>query len=115
MYCPDVKVSTTEMMGMEMKKAIAQFLFTTLNCSYKTAYEYMGLHAEDELRKRQAELRKVMTMCLWLARPLIHRPVVPAVVVTVIKRQAVQKARKLKNKFMISREMKIVSEVMNDE
>lgn len=55
MYCPDVKVSTTEMMGMEMKKAIAQFLFTTLNCSYKTAYEYMGLHAEDELRKRQAE------------------------------------------------------------
>lgn len=55
MYCPDVKVSTTEMMGMEMKKAIAQFLFTTLNCSYKTAYEYMGLHAEDELCKRQAE------------------------------------------------------------
>ena len=55
MYCPDVKVCTTEMMGMEMKKAIAQFLFTTLNCSYKTAYEYMGLHAEDELRKRQAE------------------------------------------------------------
>lgn len=55
MYCPDVKVSTTEMMGMEMKKAIAQFLFTTLNCSYKTAYEYMGLHAEDELRKRQSE------------------------------------------------------------
>ena len=55
MYCPDVKVSTTEMMGMEMKKAIARFLFTTLNCSYKTAYEYMGLHAEDELRKRQAE------------------------------------------------------------
>lgn len=55
MFCPDVKVSTTEMMGMEMKKAIAQFLFTTLNCSYKTAYEYMGLHAEDELRKRQAE------------------------------------------------------------
>ena len=55
MYCPDVKVSTTEMIGMEMKKAIAQFLFTTLNCSYKTAYEYMGLHAEDELRKRQAE------------------------------------------------------------
>lgn len=43
------------MMGMEMKKAIAQFLFTTLNCSYKTAYEYMGLHSEDELRKRQAE------------------------------------------------------------
>ena len=34
MYCPDVKVSTTEMMGMEMKKAIAQFLFTTFNCSY---------------------------------------------------------------------------------
>lgn len=58
MYCPDVKVSTTEMMGMEMKKAIAQFLFTTLNCSYKTAYEYMGLHAEDELRKRQAETEK---------------------------------------------------------
>lgn len=56
-----------------------------------------------------------MTMCLWLARPLIHRPVVPALVVTVIKRQAVQRARKLKNKFMTSREMKIVSEVMNDE
>ena len=55
MYCPDVKVSTTEMMGMEMKKAIAQFLFTTLNNSSKTAYEYMGLHAEDDLRKRQAE------------------------------------------------------------
>lgn len=55
MYCPDVKISTTEMMGMEMKKAIAQFLFTTLNCSYGTAYDIMGYHAEDELRKRQAE------------------------------------------------------------
>ena len=55
MYCPDVKISTTEMMGMEMKKSIAQFLFTTLNCSYGTAYDIMGYHAEDELRKRQAE------------------------------------------------------------
>lgn len=48
MYCPDVKVSTTEMMGMEMKKAIAQFLFTTLNCSYKTAYRYKGSVASTD-------------------------------------------------------------------
>jgi hypothetical protein len=33
----------------------------------------------------------------------------------VIKRQAVQRARKLKNRFMTNKEMKIVSEVMNDE
>lgn len=54
-YCPEIKISTTEMMGMEMKKSVAQFLFTTLGLPYETILPMFGLDPENEFQKRQAE------------------------------------------------------------
>lgn len=54
-FCPDVKVSASELMNLEMKKTIAQFLFTVMNCSYDTVLEMLGLHVEDERQKRERE------------------------------------------------------------
>lgn len=54
-YCPEIKISTTEMMSMDMKKSVAQFLFTTLGLPYETVLPYFGLDPEDEFQKRQAE------------------------------------------------------------
>lgn len=54
-FVPDVKVSASEMMGMDMKRQLANFLFSTLGASYETAYGYLGLSMEDERAKRQRE------------------------------------------------------------
>lgn len=54
-FVPDVKVSASEMMSMDMKKQLANFLFSTLGASYETAYGYLGLSMEDERAKRQRE------------------------------------------------------------
>lgn len=54
-YCPDVSINASELMSIEMKKSLASFLFTTLNCSYDTAYKTLGYHAEDEKQKREQE------------------------------------------------------------
>lgn len=54
-YCPDVSINTTEMMSMDMKRTVANFLFNTLNCSYDTAYSLMGYSVEDERDKRERE------------------------------------------------------------
>lgn len=54
-YCPEIKISTTEMMSMDMKKSVAQFLFTTLGLSYETIVPMFGLDPENEFQKRQAE------------------------------------------------------------
>lgn len=43
------------MMGMDMKRQLANFLFSTLGASYETAYGYLGLSMEDERAKRQRE------------------------------------------------------------
>ena len=54
-YCPDISINTTEMMSMDMKRTVANFLFNTLNCSYDTAYSLMGYSVEDERDKRERE------------------------------------------------------------
>lgn len=54
-YCPDITISTSELMSIEMKKSLATFLFSTLNCSYSTAYNVLGYYAEDEKQKREQE------------------------------------------------------------
>lgn len=54
-YCPHISIYASEMMGVEMKKMLAQFLFTTLNCSYETAYNILGYSVEDEKQKREKE------------------------------------------------------------
>lgn len=54
-FCPEIKIEAAEMMDYEVRKSIANFLFTTLGCSYKTAYEQVGVDIDDERQKRESE------------------------------------------------------------
>lgn len=53
--CPDVHISASEMMSMEMKRTISNYLFTTLGASYDTAFSMVGMSVEDERQKRERE------------------------------------------------------------
>lgn len=54
-YCPEVSIYASETMSLEIKKSLASFLFSTLNCSYDTAYGLLGYSVEDERDKRERE------------------------------------------------------------
>lgn len=54
-YCPDIKISASEMMSMDMKKALSGYLFSTLGCSYETAYKMIGVDIADERARREKE------------------------------------------------------------
>ena len=54
-YCPDIKISASEMMSMDMKKTLSGYLFSTLGCSYETAYKMIGVDIADERARREKE------------------------------------------------------------
>ena len=54
-YAPTITINSSEELEMEMRKNIADFLFTKLSCSYKTAYESMGIDIDDEKQRRISE------------------------------------------------------------
>lgn len=56
---PEISIMTSELLSMEMRKSLAEFLFTKLGASYGTSYEILGVSsAETESAKRQAEKDK---------------------------------------------------------
>ena len=52
---PSIEIIDSEMLEMSMKIDLAKMLFGTLNCSYETAYETLGLSLDDERIRREAE------------------------------------------------------------
>lgn len=54
-FVPDIKVSASEMMSMDMKKQLSNYMYSTLGASRATAYELIGRSVEDELQKRERE------------------------------------------------------------
>lgn len=52
---PTIDIIDAEMLAASMKMEMAKVLFNSLNCSYETAYETLGLSIEDEKIKRQRE------------------------------------------------------------
>lgn len=54
-YSPDVNVIDTEQLEAELKHSLATLLFSTMNCSYSTAFEILGLDINDEVQKRMRE------------------------------------------------------------
>lgn len=54
-YSPDVEVIDAEMLEMAIKKDLVTLLFSTMNCSYTTAYNMLGLDINDEIAKRKIE------------------------------------------------------------
>lgn len=56
---PEISIMTSELLSMEMRKSLAEFMFTKLSSSYSTAYEVLGVSsAETESTKRQSEKDK---------------------------------------------------------
>lgn len=54
-YCPTPQILDAELLELEMKKDLVEFIFSKLNCSYKTAYEFMGIDFNDEVARRTEE------------------------------------------------------------
>lgn len=54
-YAPTIKVSSSEQMEFEIRKALAEFMFTKLACSYESTMEVLGIDINDELQKRKNE------------------------------------------------------------
>ena len=52
---PYIDIADSEEMETGLKKDIASFVYSTLNGSLETAYEYMGLDFNEEKRRRQSE------------------------------------------------------------
>ena len=54
-YLPTIQILDAEAMSIDIKKDIVELIFSKLNGSYETAYEFLGLSFEDEKQRRMAE------------------------------------------------------------
>ena len=54
-YSPTITINSSEELEMEMRKGLAEFLFTKLACSYRSTMEILGIDVDDEKQKRLAE------------------------------------------------------------
>lgn len=55
-YCPTPHILDSEMLEFDMQKDLAEFLFSKLNCSYRTAYETLGFDFKNEYERRMSEI-----------------------------------------------------------
>lgn len=55
-YCPTPHILDAELMESEVRMDLAEFLFSKLNCSYRTAYETLGFNFDDEYERRMNEI-----------------------------------------------------------
>ena len=54
-YCPTPQILDAELLEFDMKKDLAEFLYSKLNCSFRTAYEVLDMSYEDEKVRRKKE------------------------------------------------------------
>ena len=54
-FAPRIQICDSQEMEASMRKDIASFVYTTLNGSLETAYDYIGLDFNEEKRRRQNE------------------------------------------------------------
>lgn len=54
-YCPTPHILDAELLEFDMRKDLSELLFSKFNCSYKTAYELVGIDVRDELERRAQE------------------------------------------------------------
>lgn len=54
-YCPTPNILDAELLEFDMKKDLAEFLYSKLNCSFRTAYETLGISYENEKIRREKE------------------------------------------------------------
>nr|DAT84941.1 MAG TPA: hypothetical protein [Caudoviricetes sp.] len=54
--CPEIQIKPSQMLSVETRKSIAEFVFTTLGGSFETAYDILGIsNAKTEIHRRQIE------------------------------------------------------------
>ncbi len=54
-FAPKINIIDAEQMNFELKKSLAEFLYTTLGASRQTAYSVIGMDIEDEKQRRSRE------------------------------------------------------------
>ena len=54
-YAPTIDILNSEALALAMRKELASFIFGTLNGSYRTAYELVGLDYDTEYNRREVE------------------------------------------------------------
>ena len=54
-YAPTIDILNSEALALAMRKELASFIFGTLNGSYRTAYELVGLDYDTEYNRRDTE------------------------------------------------------------
>lgn len=54
-YCPTPHILDAELLEFEMKKDLAEFLYSKLNCSFRTAYEILDMDYKEEADRRKNE------------------------------------------------------------
>lgn len=54
-YCPTPQILDAELLEFDIKKDLAEFLYSKLNCSFRTAYEVLDMSYEDEKVRRKKE------------------------------------------------------------
>lgn len=54
-FAPHIQIIDSEQLDYDLRKDLAQFVYSTLNASLETALKFVGLDIEDEKRKRQKE------------------------------------------------------------
>lgn len=54
-FAPKINIIDSEQMEQELKNSLATLLYSTLNCSTRTALEVLGIDVEDEVQRRKYE------------------------------------------------------------
>ena len=57
-FAPNVNVIDSEQLEADIKQSLATLLFSTMNSSYETAFEILGMDVNDEVQKRIRENEK---------------------------------------------------------
>ena len=55
-YCPKIKIMDSKAMEMAMRKDLAEFVYSKLNSSLRTAYDIIGIDFDSEVQRRNNEL-----------------------------------------------------------
>lgn len=54
-FLPTVDILNSELLDLDLRKSMAQFMFTTLNASFKSAYSMMNMDIDEEVARREFE------------------------------------------------------------
>ena len=54
-FAPVINVLDSEQMSFDVKKSLAEFLYSKLGASYKTSFSILGVDVEDEKQRREKE------------------------------------------------------------